>query len=197
MDGQGKTHLFHPSRQRRPRLARAGGVYVRDVTGKRYLDGSSGAMACNIDHSDPAVLDAMHQQMEVATFGYRLHFETEPGEARPAPADHARGGPRMPPAGIFAARRSRDAHPCLLLARNIPGVWGLAPNGEARAHVDDHHQPRDHRLDPHAEPVTASVLAGRGRRCLPTEAMGAACWHSPGTVPGRDPGAIWFCGCKP
>ena len=28
-----------------------------------------------------AVLAAMRAQMEKSTFGYRLHFETEPGEA--------------------------------------------------------------------------------------------------------------------
>jgi len=81
MDGQGKSHLFYQSRQRRPRLKRAEGIYIWDVTGKRYLDGSSGAMVCNIGHSNPAVLDAMRKQMDIATFGYRLHFETEPGEA--------------------------------------------------------------------------------------------------------------------
>jgi adenosylmethionine-8-amino-7-oxononanoate aminotransferase len=37
-------------------------------------------MVCNIGHSNPAVLEAMRAQMEVATFGYRLHFETEPAE---------------------------------------------------------------------------------------------------------------------
>src|SRR6056297_434461 len=81
MDGQGKSHLFYQSRQRRPRLRRAEGIYIWDVDGKRYLDGSSGAMVCNIGHSNPNVLAAMRRQMEVATFGYRLHFETEPGEA--------------------------------------------------------------------------------------------------------------------
>src|SRR6056297_370956 len=74
------SHLFYQSRQRRPRLARAEGVYIWDVDGKRYLDGSSAAMVCNIGYSNPAVLDAMRRQMEISTFGYRLHFETEPGE---------------------------------------------------------------------------------------------------------------------
>jgi adenosylmethionine-8-amino-7-oxononanoate aminotransferase len=51
-----------------------------DVNGKRYLDGSSGAMVSNIGHSNQAVLNAMRAQMEKSTFGYRLHFETEPSE---------------------------------------------------------------------------------------------------------------------
>ncbi len=75
-----KSHLFYQSRQRRPVLDQAKGVYMWDVDGKRYLDGSSGAMVCNIGHSNPNVLDAMRRQMDKSTFGYRLHFETEPAE---------------------------------------------------------------------------------------------------------------------
>ena len=74
------SRLFYSTRRRRPQLARAEGVYIWDVEGRRYLDGSSGAMVCNIGHSNPAVLDAMRAQMDIATFGYRLHFETEPAE---------------------------------------------------------------------------------------------------------------------
>lgn len=61
-------------------LERAEGVYIWDVNGRRYLDGSSGAMVSNIGHSDLRVIDAMRRQMGKSTFGYRLHFETEPGE---------------------------------------------------------------------------------------------------------------------
>ncbi|HUF57414.1 MAG TPA: aminotransferase class III-fold pyridoxal phosphate-dependent enzyme, partial [Thermohalobaculum sp.] len=74
------SHLFYQSRRRRPVLDQARGVYLWDVDGKRYLDGSSGAMVCNIGHSNARVLEAMRRQMEKATFGYRLHFETEPAE---------------------------------------------------------------------------------------------------------------------
>lgn len=81
MNASAKSHLFYQSRLRRPRLARAEGVYLWDVDGKRYLDGSSAAMVCNIGYSNPRVLAAMRRQMEISTFGYRLHFETEPAEA--------------------------------------------------------------------------------------------------------------------
>jgi adenosylmethionine-8-amino-7-oxononanoate aminotransferase len=74
------SNLFYQTRLRRPMLDRAEGVYLWDTTGKRYLDGSSGAMVSNIGHSNPAVLEAMKRQMDKATFGYRLHFENEPAE---------------------------------------------------------------------------------------------------------------------
>lgn len=74
------SNLFYQSGTIRPMLDRAEGVYLFDTSGKRYLDGSSGAMVSNIGHSNPHVLTAMKAQMDKATFGYRLHFQTEPAE---------------------------------------------------------------------------------------------------------------------
>ena len=75
------SHLFYQTSQRRPLLDQARGVYMWDMDGKRYLDGSSGAMVCNIGHSNPRVLEAMRRQMEKSTFGYRLQFETEASDS--------------------------------------------------------------------------------------------------------------------
>ncbi|WP_316858947.1 aspartate aminotransferase family protein [uncultured Cohaesibacter sp.] len=74
------SHLFYQSRMPRPFLDRAEGIYMYDQSGKRYIDGSSGAMVSNIGHSNPNVLAAMKAQMDKSTFGYRLHFRTEPSE---------------------------------------------------------------------------------------------------------------------
>lgn len=75
------SRLFYQSHLPRPELDRAEDIYLWDKSGKRYLDGSSGAMVSNIGHSNPAVLQAMRDQMEKSTFGYRLHFQTEASEA--------------------------------------------------------------------------------------------------------------------
>jgi len=75
-----ESNLFYQSGSRRPLLDRASGIYLWDVSGKRYLDGSSGAMVSNIGHSNAHVLAAMQRQMQRATFGYRLHVENEPAE---------------------------------------------------------------------------------------------------------------------
>lgn len=80
MTSHPKSHLFYQTRKRKPVLDQARGIYMWDVDGKRYLDGSSGAMVCNIGHSNEHVLAAMRMQMEKSTFGYRLHFETEASE---------------------------------------------------------------------------------------------------------------------
>jgi adenosylmethionine-8-amino-7-oxononanoate aminotransferase len=74
------SNLFYQTKSPRPMLDRAEGIYMWDKDGKRYIDGSSGAMVSNIGHSNPAVLDAMRAQMDKSTFGYRLHFQTESAE---------------------------------------------------------------------------------------------------------------------
>ena len=75
------SYLFYQTDHPRPTLDRAEGIYMWDTTGRRFIDGSSGAMVCNIGHSNPAVLAAMRAQMDKSTFGYRLHFVTEASEA--------------------------------------------------------------------------------------------------------------------
>lgn len=74
------SKLFYQTRLERPDLDRAEGIYMWDQSGKRYIDGSSGAMVSNIGHLNPAVLDAMRAQMDKATFGYRLHFQCDAAE---------------------------------------------------------------------------------------------------------------------
>ncbi|MFD1193693.1 aspartate aminotransferase family protein [Seohaeicola saemankumensis] len=80
LNARPESHLFYQTRARRPVLAEARDLHIWDVEGKRYLDGSSGAMVSNIGHSHPHVLAAMRAQMDKSTFGYRLHFETDPSE---------------------------------------------------------------------------------------------------------------------
>ena len=74
------SNLFYQTKSPRPMLDRAEGIYMWDVDGKRYIDGSSGAMVSNLGHSNPAVLEAMRAQMDKSTFGYRLHFQTNSSE---------------------------------------------------------------------------------------------------------------------
>ena len=76
-----RSHLFYQTDHPRPTLDRAEGIYLWDMSGHRFIDGSSGAMVCNIGHSNPHVLAAMKAQMDRSTFGYRLHFVTEASEA--------------------------------------------------------------------------------------------------------------------
>lgn len=114
------SHLFYQTRQRRPLIDRAEGVYIWDLHGKRYIDGSSGAMVNNIGHSNPRVLAAMREQMAKATFAYRLHFENEAAE------DLAREVSALMPAGrdrvFFVSGGSEAVESCMKLARS----WAVA-----------------------------------------------------------------------
>ena len=65
-DARPESNLFYQSRQRRPMLDRAEGIYLYDRDGNAYLDGSSGAMVSNIGHSNPNVLAAMKRQRDKA-----------------------------------------------------------------------------------------------------------------------------------
>jgi adenosylmethionine-8-amino-7-oxononanoate aminotransferase len=120
----GESHLFYLTRQRRPLLDRAEGIYIWDVNGKRYLDGSSGAMVSNIGHSNPRVLEAMRAQMQRATFGYRLHFETESSERLAGElAAHAPDGHDKV---FFCSGGSEAVESCLKLARQYAVATGQA-----------------------------------------------------------------------
>jgi adenosylmethionine-8-amino-7-oxononanoate aminotransferase len=114
--------MFYQTRQRRPLLDRAEGVYLWDRNGKRYLDGSSGAMVSNIGHSNPRVLEAMRGQMERSTFGYRLHFENEPAEhlAAQLAALCPEGHDRV----FFVSGGSEATESCIKLARQYAWCSG-------------------------------------------------------------------------
>ena len=109
------SNLFYQTRSRRPMVARAEGIYFWDRDGKRYIDGSSGAMVSNIGHGNPRVLAAMRRQMEEATFAYRLHFENEAAETL------ARRIAKRMPAHLdrvfFVSGGSEAVESCLKLAR--------------------------------------------------------------------------------
>lgn len=64
----------------RPRIVRAEGVWFTDSDGRRYLDASSGPVACNLGHAHPRILDAMMRQARDLTFAFPTQFETEVNE---------------------------------------------------------------------------------------------------------------------
>ncbi|MCC5989154.1 MAG: aspartate aminotransferase family protein, partial [Pararhodobacter sp.] len=118
--------LFYLSTSPRPHLAEARGVYMWDIEGKRYLDGSSGAMVSNIGHSHPHVQEALRRQIEKFTFGYRLHFQTEASEAL------ATRTAALAPAGMekvfFVSGGSEAVESAIKLARQ----WAVVTGQEGR-----------------------------------------------------------------
>ena len=119
-----RSFLFYQTDHLRPVLDRAEGIYMWDAAGNRFIDGSSGAMVCNIGHSNPHVLAAMRRQMEKSTFGYRLHFETEASE-RLAEMTCALAWPGMDRA-FFVSGGSEAVESAMKLARQFALAIGEA-----------------------------------------------------------------------
>lgn len=132
-----KSHLFYLSNNARPMLDRSEGIYMWDVTGKRFIDGSSGAMVSNIGHSNPAVLAAMRAQMDKSTFGYRLHFETAPGE------DLAAKVASLCPAGMekvfFVSGGSEAVESAIKMARQWAVTVGQASRWKVISRFPSYH----------------------------------------------------------
>ena len=121
-----KSNLFYQSRQRRPEVDRAEGIYIWGKNGQRYIDGSSGAMVSNIGHSNPNVLASMKAQMDSATFAYRLHFENAPAEKlATAIADRTHEGLNKV---FFVSGGSEAMESCVKFARQ----WAVSVGQESR-----------------------------------------------------------------
>ena len=131
------SNLFYQTKSPRPVLDRAEGIYMWDVSGKRYIDGSSGAMVSNIGHSNPAVLDAMRAQMENSTFGYRLHFQTEASEALAAKV--AALAPAAMNKVFFVSGGSEAVESTLKLARQYVLTQGQAQRFKVISRYPSYH----------------------------------------------------------
>jgi len=75
------SHVFQSNmRVTLPVVERGEGVYLYDTNGKRYLDGSSGPVACNIGHGVKEIAEAMAAQAEKVSYAFRSQFTSEPME---------------------------------------------------------------------------------------------------------------------
>ncbi|EKV30019.1 Adenosylmethionine-8-amino-7-oxononanoate aminotransferase [Caenispirillum salinarum AK4] len=109
------SYLFYQAHGTRPFIDRAEGIWMHGQDGKTYMDAASGAMVCNVGHSNPRVLKAMREQMERATFAYRLQFQSEAAEGLAAEIVD------LMPAGLdrvfFVSGGSEAVESCLKFAR--------------------------------------------------------------------------------
>jgi len=132
-----QSYLFYQSRNPRPFLDHGEGIYLFDEDGKRYIDGSSGAMVSNIGHSNPRVLAKIKAQMDKATFGYRLHFRTHPSE------DLAAKTVAMMPEGLdrvfFVSGGSEAVESAVKLARQYAITQGQAARYKVISRFPSYH----------------------------------------------------------
>ncbi len=122
------SNLFYYTRLPRPMVERAEGIYLWDKTGKRFIDGCSGAVNVNIGHGNRNVIDAVHRQMEKVCFAYTIHFENEP--AVDLASDLARRIPGMDRI-YFVSGGSEAVEAALKLARQ----WAVATGQPERSKI--------------------------------------------------------------
>ena len=63
-----------------PTVTHGEGVFLYDADGRRYLDGSSGAMTASIGHGVEEIADATRAQLARVAFSYRTQFTNQPAE---------------------------------------------------------------------------------------------------------------------
>ncbi len=63
-----------------PTAIRGEGPYLFDSEGRRYFDGSSGAMTANLGHGLRGIGEVMAKQAETVAFTFRNQFSNEPAE---------------------------------------------------------------------------------------------------------------------
>ncbi|BDP41679.1 aspartate aminotransferase family protein [Deinococcus aetherius] len=68
------SNVFYRSRQPSPTAVRGEGVYLFDAGGRRYLDGSSGALVANVGHGRAEVGEAMARQARELPFVHGSQF---------------------------------------------------------------------------------------------------------------------------
>jgi len=73
-----REYLFYQTSKKQPVIQKADGIHLWDHSGKEYIDGSSGAIVCNIGYGNSRILEVIQQQAQSAFFAYRLHFDNEP-----------------------------------------------------------------------------------------------------------------------
>src|SRR5579875_913206 len=57
-----------------PAIACGEGVWLVDTSGRRYLDGSSGAVAANLGHGQEMIAQALYEQARTIAFAHRTQF---------------------------------------------------------------------------------------------------------------------------
>jgi adenosylmethionine-8-amino-7-oxononanoate aminotransferase len=71
------THVLHRQiNQLYPTAVSAEGIFIRDATGKDYIDASGGAAVSCLGHSHPEVLAAMREQLDRLAYAHTSFFTT-------------------------------------------------------------------------------------------------------------------------
>lgn len=99
-----------------PRIARGEGCWLVDSSGKKYLDASGGAFACNIGHGVPEIGRAVAEQMGKVAYVNGTAFTSEPAER--LAEELAKLSPKGLDKAYFLSSGSEAVEAALKLARH-------------------------------------------------------------------------------
>ncbi|WP_440532698.1 aspartate aminotransferase family protein [Variovorax sp. YR566] len=75
------THIFHRHLHHQYPTAVSGkGIYIRDASGREYIDASGGAAVSCLGHGHPDVIAAIHAQVDKLAYAHTAFFSTEVAE---------------------------------------------------------------------------------------------------------------------
>ena len=72
--------LLAPPGPHLPVVSHGEGVWLVDEAGRRYLDGSSGAVVTSLGHSNREIASALQKQAMLVAFAHRTQFRNRPAE---------------------------------------------------------------------------------------------------------------------
>ncbi len=75
------SHVFPRASRQLPTAVSADGAWITDADGKRYLDGSGGAIVVGVGHNDRSLIEAASEQLRKTQYVHPTMFTTEAVES--------------------------------------------------------------------------------------------------------------------
>lgn len=106
----------------RPKISHGEGLYVYDVTGKRYLDGSGGPLVVNVGHGRQEIIEAMTEQLQEVAYVHAIMFTSDAVESYAS--ELAEVVPLQDPRFFFLSSGSEVVEAAIKLSRQIQMARG-------------------------------------------------------------------------
>jgi adenosylmethionine-8-amino-7-oxononanoate aminotransferase len=100
-----------------PLAVRSEGIYIYDEAGKRYLDGSGGAVAVNVGHSVRPIVEDICRTISELSYVHTSHFRTNAGEELAFFLAKQFPGPPQRPKVLFTSGGSEATETAIKLVR--------------------------------------------------------------------------------
>jgi adenosylmethionine-8-amino-7-oxononanoate aminotransferase len=132
------------------------GIYLWDSAGKRYLDGSSGAVVSSLGHRNPRVLRAMQEQADRVCFAYVRYWENRPDQGL---ADRLSRLCQLGlDAAFFVSGGSEAVETCIKFARQLAVARGHERRWKIISRVPSYHGNTLGALSLTGDPTLASIF---------------------------------------